>query len=60
MGVIANLAPSLASGLEAAKRWKPLRGQNRIAQVINIDKFIDGIHENEITNDNLNEKKYVA
>jgi transposase-like protein len=46
--------------IEAEKRWKPLRGKNRIAQVINMEKFIDGIHENDISNDNLNEKKYVA
>ena len=46
--------------LEAEKRWKPLRGKNRIAQVINMEKFIDGIHVSEISNDNLNEKKYVA
>lgn len=46
--------------LEAEKRWKPLRGKNRIAQVINMEKFIDGVHENEISNDNLIEKKYVA
>ena len=46
--------------LEAEKRWRPLRGKNRIAQVINMEKFIDGVHENEISNDNLIEKKYVA
>ena len=46
--------------LEAEKRWKPLRGKNRIGQVINMEKFIDGIHVSEISNDNLNEKKYVA
>ena len=46
--------------LEAEKRWKPLRGKKRIAQVINMEKFIDGVHENEISNDNLIEKKYVA
>ena len=49
--------------MEAQKRWKPLRGKARIAQVINIEKFIDGIHENEIKEQKLeqqNEKKYVA
>ena len=46
--------------MEAEKRWKPLRGKNRIAQVINMEKFIDGIHECEISNHNLNQKKYVA
>jgi hypothetical protein len=25
-----------------------------------MEKFIDGIHVSEISNDNLNEKKYVA
>jgi len=46
--------------LEAEKRWQPLRGRNRIAQVINMEEFIDGIHKNEINNNNLIEKKYVA
>lgn len=46
--------------IEAEKRWNPLRGKNRIAQVINMEKFIDGIHVNETSNDNLMEKKYVA
>jgi transposase-like protein len=35
--------------LEAEKRWKPLRGKNRIAQVINMEKFIDGIHVSDIS-----------
>ena len=35
--------------------WKCLCGKNRIAQVINLDKFIDGIHQDEIPIDgNLN------
>jgi hypothetical protein len=42
------------------KKGRTLRGKNRIAQVINMEKFIDGIHVSEISNDNLNEKKYVA
>lgn len=46
--------------MESEKRWKLIRGKNRIAQVINMDKFIDGIHESEINNNNLNEKKYAA
>ena len=46
--------------MESEKRWKLIRGKNRIAQVINMEKFIDGIHESEINNDNLNEKKYAA
>jgi len=46
--------------MESEKRWKPLRGKHRIAQVINMEKFIDGVHENEINNDNLNKKKYAA
>ena len=49
--------------MEAEKRWRPLRGKHRIAQVINMQKFIDGIHENEIKEQKLeqkNEKKYAA
>ena len=46
--------------MEAQKRWVPLRGKNRIAQVINMEKFIDGVHQNEINNNNLIDKKYVA
>lgn len=49
--------------LEAQKRWLPLRGQNRIAQVINMEKFIDGVNQNEInnySNNNLIDEKYVA
>ena len=46
--------------MESEKRWELTRGKNRIAQVINMEKFIDEIHENEINNDNLNEKKYAA
>ena len=57
---MANLIVAQLLFLEAEKRWKPLRGKNRIGQVINMEKFIDGIHVSEISNDNLNEKKYVA
>lgn len=46
--------------LEAQKRWLPLRGRNRIAQVINMEKFIDGVNQNEINNDNVIDQKYVA
>lgn len=46
--------------LEAQKRWLPLRGKNRIAQVINMEKFIDGVHENETNNDHVIDQKYVA
>ena len=35
---------------EAEKRWRYLNGKNRIAQVINMEKFIDGIHEKEVKN----------
>ena len=54
------IAATYKSFLEAEKRWKHLRGRNRITQVINMEKFIDRIHENDISNDNLDEKKYVA
>ncbi len=33
---------------EAEKRWNPLRGKNRIPQVLDFQKFIDGVKENEI------------
>ena len=49
--------------MEAQKRWKPLRGKHRIAQVINMQKFIDGIHENEFSTSNShlnNTNSYVA
>ena len=53
--------PNRASTL--SHRWNDLfidYSKNRITQVINMEKFIDGIHVSEISNDNLNEKKYVA
>ena len=34
--------------IEAQKRWKKLSGSKRIAQVINMEKFINGVHENEV------------
>jgi len=37
---------------EAEKRWKALRSKNRIAQVIQLHRFIDGIHEDEINERN--------
>jgi transposase-like protein len=47
--------------LEAEKRWKCLCGKKRIAQVINLEQFIDGIHKDEIiydeNNNNLDNKK---
>ena len=46
--------------LEAQKRWLPLRGKNRIAQVINMEKFINGVHENEVNINNVIDQKYVA
>ena len=46
--------------MEAETRWRPLRGKNRIAQVINMEKFIDGIHHNDFTNNNLKHQIYAA
>lgn len=46
--------------IEAQKRWNPIRGKHRIPQVINMEKFIDGIHIHEIQNTTNDEKKYVA
>lgn len=58
--------------LEAEKRWKPLRGKKRVAEVINLEKFIDGINEKEIKlkqqiicqnyddSNEINKEKYAA
>ena len=46
--------------MEAEKRWIKLRGKNRIAQVINMEKFIDGIHENELEDKQKEEQNYAA
>jgi putative transposase len=51
--------------LEAEKRWLPLRGRKRIAEVINLDKFIDGINQKDIDKNYQNfnnsvEVKYAA
>ena len=35
---------------EAEKRWRLLNGKQRIAQVIKFEKFIDGVHESELDN----------
>lgn len=43
--------------MEAEKRWRPLRGKHRISQVINMQRFIDGINENEIDCKNPNNKR---
>lgn len=43
--------------MEAEKRWRPLRGKHRISQVINMQRFIDGINENEIDRKNPNNKQ---
>lgn len=45
---------------EAEKRWRCLNGKNRIAQVINLEKFIDGIHESEITKQQNHLKQQAA
>lgn len=34
--------------MESQKRWAKLRGKNKIAEVIRLDKFIDGINKNEL------------
>jgi transposase-like protein len=34
---------------EAEKRWRFLNGKKRLAQVINFEIFIDGIHEKEVS-----------
>lgn len=51
--------------MEAEKRWVPLRGKNRITQIIQLDKFIDGINQNDLTKNHsqinkINEFKYAA
>lgn len=45
--------------LEAEKRWIPLRGKKRIAEVIQLHKFVDGINQNELLIENQ-QIKYVA
>ena len=49
--------------MEAEKRWRPLRGKHRIAQIIDMQRFIDGINENEINDQKLSDndgEKYAA
>ena len=49
---------------EAEKRWLPLRGKQRLAEVIRLEKFINGVNENEINteqnNKQNNKQKYAA
>ena len=33
---------------EAEKCWKFLRGRHRLAQIVQLEPFIDGIHEQEM------------
>lgn len=47
--------------LEAEKRWRKLNGSTkRLAQVVNLDKFIDGIHESEVGKKEEVKQKTVA
>lgn len=43
--------------IEAEKRWVPLRGKKRIAEVIQLQKFVDGINQNELL---IKQQKYAA
>jgi transposase-like protein len=45
--------------IEAKKRWKPLKGKNRIAEIIALNVFVDGINQNQLTilNDKDNHDK---
>jgi len=45
---------------EAQKKWLPLRGRQRIAEVIRLEKFINGINQKELENNKTKEKKYAA
>lgn len=54
------LASTFKLLLEAEKRWRPLRCKSRIAEVINLVKFIDGVSENEIEKIKNSEEKNVA
>lgn len=45
---------------EAEKRWRFLNGKKRLAQVINLEKFIDGIHIKEIKKCNENTSTLAA
>ena len=46
--------------LEAEKRWRPLSGKKRIIQVINLEKFIDGVHHQEVKNKENNNISKIA
>jgi transposase-like protein len=46
--------------IEAEKRWRKLSGSKRITQVINMEKFIDGTHENELDYTVKEEQNYAA
>jgi transposase-like protein len=46
--------------MEAEKRWRKLSGSKRITQVINMEKFIDGTHENELDYTVKEEQNYAA
>jgi transposase-like protein len=41
---------------EAEKRWRYLNARKRVVQVIHFEKFINGIHVNEIVNNKLTNK----
>ena len=45
--------------MEAKKRWNPLRGKHRIAEIIALNVFVDGINQNQLTilNDKDNHDK---
>ena len=39
---------------EAEKRWKKLNGAKRLAQIIHLEKFVDGVHIEELKQHQLN------
>ena len=39
---------------EAEKRWKKLNGAKRLAQIIHLEKFVDGVHIEELKQRQLN------
>lgn len=48
------IAATFKLSIEASKRWHRLRARKRLAEIINMEKFIDGINEKELTNSNNN------
>ena len=44
--------------MESQKRWAKLRGKNKLPEVINMEKFINGINEKSLNNTKNNDNEY--